>query len=103
MSVDYGAMYPDEEDIKLAFDRSYSIIQTELQNLKEILNRTIEGKTFVTADRCAEILHCNKNDIPSALPYYRASRVGSAGVLYKLSEIYNFIEERRIPKKEKEE
>ena len=27
--VDYGAMYPDEEDITIAFDRSYSIIQEE--------------------------------------------------------------------------
>ena len=101
--VDFGAMYPDEEDIKLAFDRSYSIVLQELQNLKEILNRTIEGKTFVTEDRCAEILHCKKNEIPQALPYYRASRVSSAGTLYKLSEIYNFIEERRVPKKAKEE
>ena len=100
MAVDYGAMYPDEEDIKLAFDRSYSIVQEELQNLKEILKRTIEGKTFVDAKRCAEIFHVKESEIPAALPKYRGSR---SGYLYKLSEIYDFIEERRIPKKDKEE
>lgn len=97
--VDYGAVYPDEEDIQLAFDRSMSIINEELQNLKEIMKRVMDGKTFVTEDKCAEILHCTVKNIPQALPYYRASRTGSSGVLYKLSEIYDFIEERRVPRK----
>lgn len=97
--VDYGAVYPDEEDIQLAFDRSMSIILSEIQNLKEINKRLLEGKTFVDEEKCAEILHCSVNAIPAALPYYRASRVGSKGVLYKLCEIYDFIEERRVPKK----
>lgn len=98
MAVDFGAIYPDEEDITLAFNRSYSVIQEELQNLKEILKRTLEGKTFVDEKRCAEILHCSVKEIPASLPYYRASRTGAAGVLYKLSEIYEFIEERRVPR-----
>jgi len=96
--VDYNALYPDEEDINLAFDRSFSIIQEELQNLREILKRSLEGKTFVDETKCAEILHCSVRDIPASLAYYRASRTGSAGVLYKLSEIYDFIEERRVPR-----
>ena len=96
--VDYGAIYPDEEDIQLAFDRSMSIIESELQNLKEIMKRVMEGKTFVTCDKCAEILHCTVKTIPAALPYYKASRTGNAGILYKLSEIYDFIEERRVPR-----
>lgn len=95
--VDYNALYPDEEDISLAFDRSFSTLQEELQNLREILKRSLEGKTFVDEDKCAEILHCSKDTIPQALPKYRGSR---QGYLYKLSEIYDFIEERRIPKKQ---
>lgn len=98
--LDLGSVYPDEEDIKLAFERSMSIVLDELQNLKEINKRLIEGRTYVDEDKCAEILHCSVKEIPAALPYYRASRVASKGVLYKLSEIYDFIEERRVPKKQ---
>lgn len=97
--VDFGAIYPDEEDIMLAFNRSMSIIEEELQNLKEIMKRSLEGKTFVTAEKCAEIFHCGKDEIPAALAKYRGSR---NYYLYKLSEIYDFIEERRIPKKKLE-
>lgn len=95
--VDFGAMFPDEEDVKLAFDRSMAIIEEELQNLREILKRSLEGKTFVNEDKCAEILHCSTDSIPQALPKYRPSR---QGYLYKVSEIYDFIEERRIPRKQ---
>lgn len=97
--VDLGSIYPDEEDIKLAFERSMAIILDELQNLKDINRRLIEGNCYIDADKCAEILHCSVKEIPAALPYYRASRVGNAGVLYKLSELKTFIEERRVPKK----
>jgi hypothetical protein len=96
--VDFGSVYPDEEDIKLAVERSISVIQEELQNLRDINKRLMEGHSYIDADKCAEILHCKVSEIPSALPYYRASRVGNAGVLYKLSEVIDFIEERRIPK-----
>lgn len=96
--VDYGAVYPDEEDIKLAFERSMSIVMEELQNLKDINKRLLEGRTYVDKDKCAEILHCKKSEIPQNLPYYKANRVGDAGTLYKLSEIYEFIEARRIPR-----
>ena len=97
--IDFGTLYPDEEDIKLAFERSVSIIQEEMQNLRDINKRLIEGNSYVDADKCAEILHCSVNDIPAGIPYYRVSRVGNKGVIYKLSEIFDFIEERRIPKK----
>ena len=95
--VDFGAIYPDEEDVMLAFNRSMSIIEEELQNLKEIMKRSLEGKTFVSAEKCAEIFHCSVSEIPAALARYRGSR---SFYLYKLSEIYEFIEERRIPKKQ---
>ena len=97
--IDLGSVYPDEEDIKLAFERSMAIINDEIQNLREINKRLLEGRTYVDQEKCAEILHCKKSEIPQALPYYRASRTGSGGILYKLSEIYEFIEERRVPKK----
>lgn len=100
--VDFGTVYPDEEDIKLAVERSVSIIQEELQNLRDINKRLIEGRSYIDADKCAEILHCKVAEIPSALPYYRASRVSTKGILYKLSEVIDFIEERRIPRKSKE-
>lgn len=95
--LDLGSVYPDEEDIKLAFERSMSIVLDELQNLKEINKRLIEGRTYVDEDKCAEILHCSVKEIPAALAKYRGSR---RGYLYKISEIYDFIEERRIPKKQ---
>lgn len=97
--LDLGSVYPDEEDIKLAFERSMSVILDELQNLKEINKRLIEGRTYIDADKCAEILHCKVSEIPTALPYYRASRTGNKGMLYKISEVYEFIEERRVPRK----
>lgn len=97
--LDLGSVYPDEEDIKLAFDRSKAIILDELQNLTEINKRLIEGRTYIDADKCAEILHCKVSEIPTALPYYRASRTGNKGMLYKISEVYEFIEERRVPRK----
>lgn len=97
--LDLGSVYPDEEDIKLAFERSMSVILDELQNLKEINKRLIEGRTYIDADKCAEILHCKVSEIPTALTYYRASRTGNKGMLYKISEVYEFIEERRVPRK----
>ncbi len=97
--VEFNSIYPDEEDIKLAYERSYSVILDELQNLKDILKRVMDGHTYVDKTKCAEILHCKESEIPAGLAYYRASRVGSAGIIYKLSEIYDFIEERRVPKK----
>jgi len=97
--IDFGSVYPDEEDIKLAFERSMSIILDELQNLKDINKRLLEGRTYIDADKCAEILHCKVSEIPTALPYYRASRTGNKGMLYKISEVYEFIEERRVPRK----
>ena len=96
--VDFNSLYPDQEDIKLAFDRSYSIILDELQNVKDILKRVMDGNTYVDKTKCAEILHCKENEIPAALPYYRCSRTSSKGTVYKLSEIYDFIEERRVPR-----
>ena len=97
--IDFGTLYPDEEDIKLAFNRSMSIILDELQNLKDINKRLIEGHSYVDADKCAEILRCKVSEIPQSLAYYRISRTGNKGTVYKLSEIYEFIEERRIPRK----
>ena len=96
--LDLGSVYPDEEDIKLAFERSKSIVMDELQNLKEINKRLLEGRTYIDADKCAEILHCSVKEIPAGLPYYRASRTGNKGMLYKMSEVYEFIEERRVPR-----
>ena len=98
--IDFGTLYPDEEDIKLAFERSISIIQEEMQNLRDINKRLIEGKSYVDEDKCADILHCSVASIPASLPYYRISRTGSKGTVYKLSEIYDFIEERRVPRKQ---
>ena len=97
--VDFGSLYPDEEEIKLAFERSLAIVLDELQNLKDINKRLLEGRTYVDEDKCAEILHCSVSSIPAQLPYYRISRTGSKGTVYKLSEIYEFIEERRVPRK----
>ena len=97
--LDFGSVYPDEEDIKLAFERSMSIILEEIQNLKDINKRILEGRTYVDEEKCAEILHCSVKSIPSVLPYYRISRTGSKGTVYKLSEIYEFIEEHRVPRK----
>ena len=94
--LNFGSIYPDEEDIKLAFERSMSIVIDELQNLRDINKSLLEGRTYVDEDKCAEILHCSAKEIPQALPKYRGSR---RGYLYKLSEIYEFIEERRVPKK----
>lgn len=94
--IDYGAIYPDEEDITLAFERSMATVREELSNLEQILKRTLEMKTFINEDECAAIFHCKKNEIPQALPRYRGSR---SGYLYQLREVYEFIEERRIPKK----
>lgn len=96
--LDLGSVYPDEEDIKLAFDRSYSVILDELQNLKDILKRVMDGHTYVDKTKCAEILHCKESEIPAGLAYYRTSRTSSKGTVYKLSEIYDFIEERRVPR-----
>ena len=98
MAVDFGTVYPDEEDIKLAFERSYSLVQEELQNLRDIIKRVMNGKSFVDEEKCAEILHCTVKNIPQGLPYYRISRTGSKGTVYKLSEIYDFIEARRVPR-----
>lgn len=97
--IDFGTIYPDEEDIKLAFERSVAIIQEEMQNLRDINKRLIEGNSFIDADKCAEMFHCKVSEIPAALPYYRVSRVGNKGTLYKMKEVIDFIEERRVPKK----
>lgn len=97
--VEFNSIYPDEEDIKLAFDRAMSLRREADRDIEDIFNRLIRGHTYIDKDECARVLHCKASEIPAALPYYRASRTGNAGVLYKLSEVYDFIEERRVPKK----
>lgn len=99
--VDFGSIYPDEEEIKLAFDRSMSVINEELQNLRDILKRLMNGNCYIDSEQCAQVFHCKISEIPVGLPKYRANKpLGGNGYLYKLSEIMNFIEERRIPKKQ---
>lgn len=99
--VDFGTIYPDEEAIKLAFERSMSVINEELQNLRDVFKRLMDGNCYINSEQCAQIFHCKISEIPSVLPKYRANKaLGGNGYLYKLSEIMDFIEERRIPKKQ---
>lgn len=94
--LELDSMYPDEEDLTDAFNREFAILRDSLSNIEQLFKRTLQSKTYLDEDETSEILHCKPDEIPAALPKYRASR---RGYLYSLKEIYDFIEARRIPKR----
>lgn len=91
--LELNTSYPDKEDIELAKERCFASIRDSITDLELLFKRIIEGNIYLDDEETAKLLHCKKNEIPQRLVRYRASRVG---YLYKLSEIYEFINSKRI-------
>lgn len=91
--LELNSIYPDEEDLKEAFNREMATMNESIQNINELFKRMFSMNTFVTDEFVANLLHTTVSDIPVKIPKYRVSRVG--GYIYKLSEVYEFIESKR--------
>lgn len=92
--LELNSIYPDEEDLKEAFNREMATIQEGIQNLNELFRKMLGKNTYVTDEYVAQLLHLSVDDIPVKIPKYKVSRVG-VGYLYKLSEVVDFIESKR--------
>lgn len=94
--MDLGSQYPDSEDIREAFDREFGTLMSAVSNIQFLFKRIMEGQTYLDDNEVAQLLHCKPNEIPVAIPKYRGSR---QGYLYKRQEIEDFLESKRIPKR----
>lgn len=93
--LEINACYPDEEDITVEFSRIISSIRDNVTDLEFLFKKIFDGQTFIGEDEVIQLLHLKKKaDIPERLPKYRPSRL--TGYLYKVSEVYSFIESKKI-------
>lgn len=95
--LDLNSMYPDSEDLTEAFNREFATLRDSLSNIEQLFKRVLQGKTFLDDEELAELLHCKVSEIPQSIPRYRGSR---AGYLYRVDEILEFLEGKRIPKRQ---
>lgn len=91
--LELDSTYPDQEDITIEFNRLVSSIRDNLTDLEILFKKIFEGKTFIDEDEVAKILRCKVEELPQKLPKYRPSR---NTYLYKVSELFEFIEERKL-------
>lgn len=91
--LELNSTYPDQEDLTIEFNRLMANLRDNLSDLEILFKRIFEGKTYITDEEVAQILHCKVDEIPAKLPKYRPSR---ACYLYKVSEVFQLIEEKRF-------
>lgn len=95
--LDLNSTYPEAEELTLAFNRTMAQLRDNLTDLELLFSRIMKGETFVSEEEVVSILRCkNKGDIPAALRRYRPG--GKTGYLYKVDEIYRFINSKAIGK-----
>ena len=94
--MDLNSIYPDEEDLTLAFNREFAALRESMANIESLFKRVLESKQFLDDEETAQLLHCSIQEIPAAIPKYRGSRVG---YLYRKDEIINYLETKRLPKR----
>ena len=76
--------------VQYALKEEFGIEEPDLDKLEPFIGPPLK-ESFM------QFYHLTEEQGDAALAKYRGSR---QGYLYKLSEIYDFIEERRIPKKQ---
>lgn len=91
--LEINAIYPEEEDYIEALNREMALLRNSVSNLENLFNRILENQKFIDDKTVAEILHCKIDEIPARLTKYRPSR---AGYVYKLADVYEFIESKKI-------
>lgn len=91
--LDLGKLYPEGEDIQLAFNRSMSIIREEMTNLEWLMKKMLEGSTYISEEEVAKMFRCKVSEIPSLLVRYRPSK---QIYLYKVKDVIDFIEARKL-------
>lgn len=95
--LEINSTYPELEDITLCFERTMAQIRDNLTDMELLFKRIINNQVFISDEECAQILRCKKSEIPAVLPKYRPSRTY---YVYKLSEVIEFVNSKRIPKKQ---
>lgn len=91
--LELNSTYPDQEDLTIAFNRAMAGVRDNLADLEILFKQIFEGRTYIDEEDTAKLLHCKISEIPQRLPRYRASRIG---YLYKVKEVIDFIESKRI-------
>lgn len=92
--LELESTYPEQEDLQLALNRCMSTIRDSLSDLELLFKTIIEGRTYIPDEDVAKLLHCGVKEIPQRLPRFRVNHVG--GYLYKVADVYQFIESKRI-------
>ena len=92
--LELNSIYPDEEELKEAFNREMATLQESVQNLTELFKRMLSKNTYVTDQFVADLLHVSIDNIPVKIPKYKVSKT-TVNYLYKLSEVEKFIESKR--------
>lgn len=94
--LDLNSTMPESEDLTLAFNRVMASLRDNLTDLELLFREIMKGNTYISEDECAELLRCKKDQLPAVLRKYRPC--GKAGYLYKVSEVFSFIESKAIGK-----
>ena len=88
--MDLGAMYPDKEDLQIAFDREFAVLRESLGNVEQLFKRILESKQFLDDKETAQLLHCSVNEIPMAIPRYRGSNPSPLHLILHLVHCFRF-------------
>jgi hypothetical protein len=92
--IEINSTYPEVEDLTLAANRCLSQAREAVSDLEQLVKRVLEGRFYITDEECAEILRCKVSEIPARLTKYRP--VAKRGYVYKVSDVFEFIESKRI-------
>ena len=90
--IELNSEYPDKESIKDGFTRIMANIREDLSDMELLMRRVIDGRTYMTKEEVAAMLKCGEDELPQKLVKYHVGR----NYLYKLSDIFEFVESRRL-------
>jgi hypothetical protein len=92
--IELNSTYPEVEDLTLAINRCLSQAREAINDLEQVAKRIVENRFYITDEECADILRCEVSEIPARLTRYRP--VAKRGYVYKVSDVIEFIESKRI-------
>ena len=90
--INLNTEYPEKEDIEEARDRIFARLREDINDLELLFKRIIDGRSYLSKDEVAMMLRCTEDELPKALPKYQAGR----NYIYKVADVVEFIESRRL-------
>lgn len=90
--TDLNTEYPDKESIQEAFDRITARLRNDIMDMELLFKRIIDGRTYISIEDASALLRCSSDELPNKLPKYHVGR----NYLYKVSDIIEFVESRKV-------